>query len=240
MSEQNRPLRKFVRRTLAAASVAAVAVTTQALAQSPPEFYSPDQSAFGRKMNEWSAQWWQYVLSIPTDFNPLLDNTGKYCTVAQQGPVWFLMGSLAGSTLVTRTCNVPEGLALFFPIINIVDVNTTNQTVSELRAEIAPCMDHAINLKVTVDGADNFPGPRQRTLSIPFAVETPTGGLGTLLGLVPDKVYSPAVDDGYYVMLKPLSVGSHTISFSGQSSASCGPFSANVTYHLNIVAVTLQ
>jgi hypothetical protein len=189
-----------------------MAITTQAFAQSPPEFYSPDQSAFGRKMNEWSAQWWQSVISIPVSVNPLLDATGAYCMVGQQGPVWFLMGvgPIGGGTAI-RTCTIPEGVALFFPIINLADINAPafppflNETVSQLRAEIVGCMDGASKLTVTVDGVTNSPGPRQRVLSVPFVAVSPPDGL------LPAGVYSPAVDDGYYVMLKPLPVGQRLV-----------------------------
>ena len=59
-----------------------------------PIFYPPTSKVFGYKFTEWSAQWWQYVLSFPESQNPLLDTTGAECGIGQSGPVWFLMGSL--------------------------------------------------------------------------------------------------------------------------------------------------
>ena len=60
---------------------------------------------------------------------------------------------------------------------------------------------------------------------------------GTKLG------FGPAIDDGFYVMLKPLSVGPHTLHFMG-ASAGCpligSPFSVDVTYDLTIVPVSLK
>ena len=43
-----------------------------------------------------TAQWWQWVLSIPTDNNPTLDTTGEDCMVGQHGPIWFLTGANFG------------------------------------------------------------------------------------------------------------------------------------------------
>jgi hypothetical protein len=55
---------------------------------------------------------------------------------------------------------VPEGKALFFPVINFVNVNTPNLAgqgpenlaVSTLRAQAAEFINGATNLSVTVDG----------------------------------------------------------------------------------------
>ena len=52
-----------------------------------------------------SAQWWQWVLSIPTPANPLTDVTGVNCMMGQRGDVWFLAGTFAGGT-VSRRCSV--------------------------------------------------------------------------------------------------------------------------------------
>ena len=71
-----------------------------------------------------SAEWWQWVLSIPTPENPVLDTTGDKCAVGQHGSVWFLASNSGGTTM--RTCSVPEDKLLFFPIITIVNVDTPN------------------------------------------------------------------------------------------------------------------
>jgi hypothetical protein len=215
-----------------AAAITVFAVSSSAALAGPPLTYSPDQVVFGNKMNEWSAEWWQYILSIPTSVNPLVDPTNN-CMVAQHGPVWFLVGA------ANATCSIPQGKALFFPILNLVDVNTTNQSVAQLRAEIAPCMTGASNLTLHVDGQYVAIGSQQHVLSVPFAITLPADNL---FGL-PSGIYSPAVDDGYYVMLKPLAVGPHTITFTGNSPGCLpftGPFSVNVTYTLNVVAVALH
>ena len=59
---------------------------------------SPPQSP--RPLSELSAEWWQWVYSIPQPYatdtaisNPLFDPTGASCMVGQQGSVWFLAGT---------------------------------------------------------------------------------------------------------------------------------------------------
>ena len=212
---------------------------SMALADSSPNVVSPNSTAYGVKISEWSADWWQFVLSIPGSDNPLFDPDGSQCVLGQRGPVWFLVGWF-GPGAATRTCSIPEGTALFFPVINVVDVNIAAQTAKELRAETAPCLDAVTLLSVVVDGV-SVPKLHEkfRVKSEVFEVTLPADNL---FGIDPGT-YSPAIDDGFYVMLKPLSVGPHTLHFEG-ASAGCpligGPFSVDVTYNLTIVPVRLK
>jgi len=213
------------------------------IASAEPDIFSPSSEPFGFKFREWTAQWWQFVLSFPGDVNPLLDDTGERCTIGQRGPVWFLMGTVVGES--KRTCSIPEGTALLFPVINSVDVNVTNQTAKELRSELAPCLDAVRDLSVEVDGKPIRKVKlknHSRVRSEVFEITLPEGNV---FGFAPGS-YSPAVDDGYYVMLEPLAVGKHTLHFGGSTapSAACifypDGFSVDVTYSLDIVPVSLK
>ena len=125
-----------------------------------------------------TAEWWQVMSSIPTPVNPGLDQTGADCMVGQRGPVWFLAGNFfTGATTTIRTCSVPEGEWLFFPVVNIVNYNSPNlcgQTgslgVDMLRSQIAPLIDAAADLSVKVDGQ---PVNMVRVKSLPFAITVP-------------------------------------------------------------------
>ncbi len=59
------------------------------------------------------------------------------------------------------------------------------------------------------------------------------------LGNVPAGIYSPAVADGFYVDLPPLTVGKHTISFHAEDTENPS-FVEDVTYNLTVVPVSLQ
>src|SRR6266571_4753392 len=78
--------------------------------------------ADAQSLEELSAEWWQWAVSIPTSVNPQTDKTGEDCMVGQRGATWFLAGVFGGGT-ATRTCSIPQGTMLFFPVINIVDIN---------------------------------------------------------------------------------------------------------------------
>src|SRR5205809_829879 len=180
------------------------------IASAESDIFSPHSKPFHKTFSQWSAEWWQFVLSFPTSENPLLDSTGEKCAIGQHGPVWFLMGALGGS--VERRCSVPARTALFFPVVNLVNVNTNTQTAEALRAEIASCFDGVTTLSVEVDGTpieglQRHPD-RFRVRSVAFDVTLPAKNLFEVFAVVlPSGIYSPAVSDGFYIMLKPLDVG---------------------------------
>lgn len=64
--------------------------------------FPPDSNPYGVNYAEWTTKWWQWVPSIPKEFNPVLDENGKNCAQGQSGPVWFLAGTAGGSA--KRTC----------------------------------------------------------------------------------------------------------------------------------------
>ena len=78
-----------------------------------PGILPPQSHAYGKTYAEWSVKWWQWVFSLPATNSPILD-TGD-CSAGQSGPVWFL-ASTFGCTTTTRSCTIPAGVALFFPI----------------------------------------------------------------------------------------------------------------------------
>lgn len=193
-----------------------------------------------------TAQWWQYANSIPTAANPLVDPTGADCNVGQRDPVWFLTGTFFGGT-ANRTCAIPEGEWLFFPVINSVNFNTPgvcgqngNLDVPALRALSAAFIDGATKLTVKVDG--RAVKGLVRVKSEVFATTIPTDNIYNALcggpGTVPAGVYSPSVDDGYYVLLKPLSAGNHTVHFHAEVPSQS--FVLDVTYNLVVVPVQLN
>jgi hypothetical protein len=178
--------------------------------------FSPDSKPFNKTYSEWSAEWWQFVLSIPAADNPLLDNTGDLCAVGQHGPVWFLAGAFGGT--VERACTMPEGKAIFIPVLNLVDINTTSQTADELRAEIDPCLDAVTTVSAELDGQ---PVPKLRDKfrirSMVFEITVPVGGF------LDPGVYAPVADDGFYVMFQPITAGCTRLTFTVRGAATPSP-----------------
>ena len=203
---------------------------------------APVQADSGDSLRELSAQWWQWVYSLPLDDkHPVKDKTGEHCMVGQGGGVWFLAGTFGGT--VQRSCSVPEGVALFFPVLNGAWVNTPGcdgeevMTVAELRALVAPGIDAATVLSVKLDSKPVRKIRRVRSVNFPVVFPPENAGNCSKSGSVSaGTVYSPSVDDGYYVLLRGLKAGPHKLRIRGAHNYGDG-FSLDVTYTLTVVPV---
>jgi hypothetical protein len=220
--------------------VAAMIAVVQADDEARGKVIPRDANTYGNSSGEWSARWWQWALSIPAATNPVLDDTGAHCAEGQSGPVWFLASAFGGRFTAERTCTVPPGKALFFPINQatfgaaVLDCEPTKPGVpcdiTVLRAAAAAAMD-PVTLAASIDGVPVRHLRDSRVQSPVFSVTLPEGNVVD----VPSGTYAPMVSDGYWLMLAPLSAGRHTIHF--QSSIPSGPFAGNnteITYHLTV------
>jgi hypothetical protein len=201
----------------------------------------PARPALADDLRELSAEWWQWAFSIPGPDNPLLDTTAAECVVGQRGPVWFLAGDLGLEPGQPRTCTVPEGKPLFFPVItsgqfdspNLCGQDANSLSVADMRANNAAFVDGATNMRVLVDGVRA--GRLERVRSRVFDVALPADNVFVELGITPcpTGIYSPTVADGFYVLLEPLDVGTHTLVVHAES----GAFVFDVTRILTVAPV---
>ena len=104
---------------------------------------------------QWTVKWWNWALSIPTEINPVYDDSGKFANVSQKDPnVFFLAGTFDGAT-VERRCIVPSRKAVLFPVMNY-EVNPIEypglKTESEMIREVTRDQNDIINLEVAIDG----------------------------------------------------------------------------------------
>jgi hypothetical protein len=168
-----------------------------------------------------AARFVQWALSIPNDVNPLAHQTGDFCMVGQQGSVWFLSGFFGENQTVTRDCKVPEGVTIFFPVINGFAFNTPGcgqdtdlKTVQALKQFYFDFVTGSINKAVDVSATLNGSSIKvQRFESVPFAVANPPGNIfgpnacSTNVPLARD-IYSPGITDGYWVAIPNLKASS--------------------------------
>lgn len=212
------------------------------------------------------ANWWKWVLEIPTPINPLID--ANPCNVNQHGLFFFLAGVFEpvaasspsstsnpshafqtsesshssnaavasdSSSHVERTCTIPKEKAIFFPVYNTFQTfgpqppSGPPATVQEAIKIVRDNVDQATNLKASVDGTP-INVKMLRSLTIPFGFTLPPNNI---FGITNPPDFGPykAIADGYWVALRPLSIGTHEISFS--SSHPDGP-NIDVTYHIKV------
>lgn len=168
----------------------------------------PDEPISGTSQEDWSRTWWQWAASFDQDESPVADRTGEFCGSRQSGPVWFLAGTY-GTQRTIRTCRVPKDKYLFFPLINYVVTRGGRGTLScdDVKGTAARMTDGVSALVLEVDGV------RHEGLEKHRMVVRECFDLGAR---TPERfrIY-PAAANGYYVMLKPLPPGRHTLNFGG-------------------------
>jgi hypothetical protein len=199
---------------------------------------APDVVIAGRTYGEWSAAWWQWALSIKASAHPLFDKGN--CGTEQTGQVFFLGGKFCttgdttcNASVANRQCKVPRGKNLFFPIVNSVNSPPPPDTINNFRIGVQGVIDGATKLEVDLDGNSLKDLRAFRIQSSVFDFTLPNDNVLTASGQpVPAGTYFTAVDDGVYVMLQPLSPGSHLLHFTGSFPAF--NFSLDITYHLKV------
>jgi len=85
---------RMIRRFALVGLIAAASLSTHSdlRAGGPPsgslKVVAPDKTFRGLTYGEWSVEWWQWALSLPTDAHPLFDTAPA--SEGQVGNVWFL------------------------------------------------------------------------------------------------------------------------------------------------------
>jgi hypothetical protein len=157
---------------------------------------------------DWSRRWWEWAGSFDQNESPVADRTGALCGNSQSGEVWFLAGTY-GTQRTIRTCRVPQGKHLFFPLINYVVTRgpAGGSSCEQVKGTAARMTEGASALVLEVDGV-RYEGLEKHRLAVRDCFD-----LGSR---TPERfrIY-PAAANGYYVMLKPLPAGRHTLNFGG-------------------------
>lgn len=173
--------------------------------------YPLNSKPFGLTYGDWTARWWQWTISIPKDVNPGGDTSGKDCGLKQSGPVWFLAGTFGGPS--TRTCTIPAGKAIMLSLINAECDFRAKPNLKDEQQLLACAKSEnegITGLDATVDGVKT-PGLQAYRVQSPlFNFTYPANNLN---GAPPGP--TQGVSDGYWVILKPLAVGNHTIHTAG-------------------------
>jgi len=217
---------RFALPALTAALILTIA-NSAALAENPNSGVAPvDSSPYGLTYGEWSALHWQWLFSLPVDGHPLFETAD--CSAGQSGQVWFLGGTFAAIEITPgvilgeadRECTIPAGTALFFPLIDVEcsSIEGNGETEAELREcanDFADFIDPS-TVFLEIDGA----APDMESYRVESPLFTygplPDNNVIQLFGLdAPEGTTSPSVSDGYWAMVKPLPVGTHTLYFGG-------------------------
>ncbi len=209
--------------------------------------YSPGTTVLGKSYGEWTKAYWQWLLPIVKSQSPY--GAGD-CTQGQSGAVWFLT---PGVNLKpnTRTCTIPSDKAILVPIIHNLcmpcpesDGCTTPIKPAELQKCQTDFFGSADTLQLIVD--DKTLGTTTdfalyRVPSGVFSWKAPSAAKDQIIACtgpvaandcsVPEGDRS-GLSDGYWVILKPLPVGQHTIFLRGSVTGSVSAYEEAVAWNI--------
>lgn len=198
------------------------------------QVYSTSETINGKTYGQWAGEWWKQMFTTPGNENPLLDSTGSSVLkglAAANNEVLFLAGVFNTSGTAVRTATIPAGKSLFFPIINFVydsvEVSPV-MTPDAMQQALAERMATVKDMSVTIDGQSVPDLNSYRAIGERFSYTT---GPDHIWGYRQGMRVADVVSDGYYLGLKPLSKGAHTIRIKG---AVADEFHLDVTYHLTV------
>jgi hypothetical protein len=239
-SVASRHPRRFTGVALVLGTVALAVILAHAPAQggnSNPGVIPPHAKFRGLSYGEWAARWWSTVLSIPVKDgeHPVLSG-GAF--PGDKG-VLFLAGKGGAAAILDIT--IPPGTPLFFPVVNAeCSVLEPDPFHGDDEAELRACanghIDNTSGLFATIDGTpvSNLDAYRVESPLFEFG-PLPEDNLFAFFGLdAPPGTTSPAVDAGVYLLLAPLSVGKHVVSFGGTFDLQ--GFSIDTTYNITVAA----
>lgn len=189
----------------------------------------PNSILLGKSLGDWGGEWWKWAFSFDRRISPISDTTGKLCSLRQSldADVWFLAGSYSTDPIV-RECTIPEGKALFFPIINFIYYSPKNseRSCADVTESVKKRTQIPYNLFVKIDNKElNDPYAHREASTTCFDPMENTRG---------DERNSwayPGASNGYWVAVEPLPVGTHIIQFGGNLTR----FSQNITYKLHVI-----
>jgi hypothetical protein len=261
-------------------AMAAVMATLPVAAQDNQRVLPPQSRPFGATYGQWNARWWQWLYQTPVNINPEFSTAGTQdapaavdCSAGQSGHVWFIGGTFlptfstpqVSRSDVYRTCSIPSGTFLFFPILNDEYDNlscpkNTTYTADQLTAAAKLGIDDIVpgSMSATIDGT-SVSGlanghSAYRSPSPWFSYTLPADNVGQFFcpqsfpaGTKPPSVdgHPGATADGIYLMLAPLSPGTHVIHFGGEINVPSTPtpappagpldFIQNINYTITVI-----
>jgi len=204
----------------------------------------PTETVAGKSAAQWAPAFWQWAYSLPAKDHPLVyDGTGDFCGTAQpQGEVFFLGPTF--SEKAVRPCTVPANKTLIFPIAAVVENNfpkdPIQRSATQLETAARRTIDSAKQLRAEIDGRDlvgdevaDFARFRQKATFSFTVPDGPDNFLRGALGIDFAGSIAQAFTDGYWLMVKPLPPGSHTLRLEAEL-AFPDSFQSSVEYKLEV------
>ncbi len=195
-------------------------------------YYLKSDKPFGSPYGEWIINYWNWWANLPEKISPISHNYS--CFVHDDGKSVYLVDVLTIGHDIKYSCEIPSNRSIFVPIVTteydngLADYRKAND--AKLIGDATKDNDGA-TFKFSLDGQE-IP---QKTLE-----DLRTSSPYWNITIVPDNQFSGpggeppgtwrAIAEGYYIILKPLNPGNHTINYEAKSISSLS--SAKGVYNL--------
>jgi hypothetical protein len=195
-----------------------------------PYVYPTTSSPYGISYQEWTAKFWQWLLSLPASQHPRESYTPDKCANGQEGPVWFLEAPLSGKQ--DRTCTIPNGKSILAAILN-GECDTSDSTLrsdEDVRKCATEGNDYGV-ISGTLDGVEIKDLNKYRVDSGFYNVTVATDNIYNEPAGGPYRAFT----NGFFVFLEPLPPGEHNLQLSVSVANPINPvynYAADWTYHL--------
>jgi hypothetical protein len=210
--------------------------------------FGPTDKPYDESYDNWAAKWWQWILTCPVQegpniVHPLLaadvDAQSAFLDGWDDPNVIMLVGSFDGTVAHERNITYSGSKALFFPFWNAENDIVTSPGDSRY-GQLKKFINTDVNqiksvseLKLEIDGNEiNSDYLWQfKFISPPFDYIINNNSLLAYWGVPYNNAHvRKASCNGYWMMLKPLTAGYHTLHFY----ASSGTGVQDITYHITV------
>ena len=190
----------------------------------------------GKPIKEYTKDWWKYAVSFDCAHNPLFGLSAP--GVSQTGPVHCVVGVRNG--ISTRNIVVDKSKTLLVPVINVLKSYPSpdpafkpapGQSIDQfLKREASTFVSQVTDKRVYLDGKPiNITGDNRFSTNL-FTVKG-NKDLVNCLDCITGNNQS-AISDGYWVAVKDLGKGNHTLQVIAEAPKQ--GIKVDATYHINV------
>jgi hypothetical protein len=178
----------------------------------------PGAIVAGKSIAAWSTNWWRWAAALAPPGDPFTDTTGQFANVNQSGPVFFSAGSPGGSR--SRHFRVPADTYVLVPLLvgeySQLELGFGN-TADQVRQAAQQQANQIDSLHAILDGV-----PISQTVLFTHRETSPDFNFYAVynnqVGINASGNSGIAVADGYFLMIDPLTPGTHTLNYGGGAS----------------------
>lgn len=199
----------------------------------------PTDPVAGKSQYAWTADWWTSAGQASAAGNPLLSTSGSesLALINRPGsPVYFLTGTVDQGA-IDRTANIGNDQYIFFPVYNYVEwrsftpdpgtvppigddtcnsanANADPSVIDDVFATLngTPIVADILGYRQSCKGQPDLSPANEPAIDGAFQSSRPAGSLFEAFATEDPEIFA---SDGYWLMLKPLPVGTYDLSFGG-------------------------